>query len=224
MIRKFDLLASIYIFCVIAAELMGGKTFHLVNIGNFALNASVAIFLLPLTFGINDIIVEVKGKVRAQSLVRSGLIAIFLLILFSILAVNLPASTRFLPTENAYDKIFQISIRFSIASLLAFALSELLDVFIFYRAKQKLEQKMLWFRTNLSNILSQFVDTLVFMILAFYALDRGFGQNMAFIFSLLLPYWLLKCCMSIIETPFVYCGVAWLKSKKGNNEHSTDQN
>ena len=217
-IRKFDLLASIYIFCIIAAELMGGKTFHLFNIGTFALNASVAIFLLPLTFGINDVIVEVKGKARAQSLVRSGLVVILLLILFSLLAVGLPASSRFVPTESAYQTIFQISIRFSIASLLAFAFSELLDVFIFFKIRQKLGTKFLWFRTNVSNILSQFIDTFVFMTLAFYALDKGFGPNMAFIFSLIIPYWLLKCFMSVIETPFVYFGVAWLRNKKDVDE------
>ncbi len=213
-VRKFDLLASVYIFCIIAAELMGGKTFHLFNIGSFALNASVAIFLLPLTFGINDVIVEVKGKARAQSLVRSGLIVIFLLILFSLLAVVLPASSRFMPTEGAYAEIFQISIRFSIASLLSFAFSELLDVFIFYKIRQKLGARFLWLRTNVSNILSQFVDTFVFITLAFYALDKGLGSNMIFIFSLIIPYWLLKCFMSVIETPLVYCGVAWLKHGK----------
>lgn len=49
------------------------------------------------------------------------------------------------------------------------------------------------------------------MILAFYAFDKPFISNVNFLASLILPYWLLKCLMSVIETPFVYLGVNWLK-------------
>ncbi len=215
-IRKFDLIAAIYMFCVVASELMGGKTFNLLHIGNFLLSGSVAIFLFPITYAVNDIIVEARGKDRAQSLVRSGIIVIILLILFSVLAVALPPTSRFSPTEAAYESVFKISIRFSLASLFAFAIAEILDVAIFYRLRQKMGKQNLWLRTNLSNFISQFVDTAIFMILAFYALDKPFNQNIVFIMGLVLPYWGLKCAMSIIETPFVYLGVKWLG--KGKNE------
>jgi uncharacterized PurR-regulated membrane protein YhhQ (DUF165 family) len=49
------------------------------------------------------------------------------------------------------------------------------------------------------------------MTLAFYAFDRSLGSNFAFLTSLILPYWLLKCFMSVLETPFVYVGVKWLR-------------
>ena len=52
------------------------------------------------------------------------------------------------------------------------------------------------------------------MFLAFYAFDKPFAGNITFLWSLILPYWLLKCFMSIIETPLVYIGVKWLKSEK----------
>ncbi|MFA6963954.1 MAG: queuosine precursor transporter [Patescibacteria group bacterium] len=216
--KKFDLLVSVYIFCVVASELMGGKTFYLFSIGSYHLNASVAILLLPFVYTINDVIVETFGKARAQSLVRSSIFVIVLLVLFSLAATALPPSTRFLPTEKAYDTIFKISIRFSLASLTAFILAEFADVYIFSKLRQRLGKKVLWFRTNLSNILSQFIDTSVFMILAFYALDKSLGANMSFIFSLVLPYWLLKCLMSLFETPFAYLGVAWLRRGDGKNE------
>lgn len=210
-IRKLDLIASIYIFCVVAAELMGGKTFGIFHIGSLNLSASVAIFLLPITFAINDIIIEVKGKARAQSLVKSSIIVIALIAVFSLLAVSLSPSSRFAPTESAYDTVFKISIRFSIASLIAFAFAEFLDVIIFYRIRKKMGKRNLWLRTNVSNFIGQFVDTTTFIALAFYALDKPFSQNLTFLFGLILPYWLLKCFMSVIETPFVYLGVAWLK-------------
>ncbi|MGH7204419.1 MAG: queuosine precursor transporter, partial [Candidatus Levyibacteriota bacterium] len=162
----------------------------------------------------NDIIVEVFGKARAQSVVRSSLLMIFFLLLFSLLATYLPPSSRFVGTNHAYTTIFGISIRFSAASLIAFAVSEFLDVYIFAKLREKLGKKNLWLRTNASNFVSEFFDTALFMTLAFYAFDQSVFSNFSFIAGIALPYWLLRCLMSLIETPLVYLGVKWLQDKK----------
>ncbi len=213
-IEKFDLLVSVYIFCIAVAELMGSKTFPLANIRGYQLNASVAILILPLIFTINDIIAEVHGKKRAKSVVRSGLLVVLGILLFSLLAANLPPSVRFQNSEAAYDKIFGLSARIAAASLTAFAIAEFLDIYIFSKLRQIFGKKRLWLRNNISNFVSQFIDTFVFMTLAFYAFDKPFDDNRAFLLSIILPYWLLKCGMSIIETPFVYLGVRWLQKDK----------
>ncbi|MDO8583224.1 MAG: queuosine precursor transporter [bacterium] len=213
-IEKFDFLISIYIFCICVSELMGAKTFPLIKLFGYQLNASVAIFLLPLIFTINDVITEVYGKERTRSIIRSGLFIIFLIFGFSILATSLPPSARFITSEKAYDTIFGLSARIAAASLIAFTLAEFMDVFIFAKIREKLGKKALWLRNNASNFVSQFVDTSVFMFLAFYSFDKAFDDNFPFLISLIIPYWLLKCSMSVIETPLVYLGVNWLKKDK----------
>lgn len=205
-----DLLIAIYIFCIAAAELMGAKTFPLLE-WPFKLNASVAIFVIPLIFSINDIIVEVFGPARARSVIRSGLFVIVLLFLFALLSTALPPTARFAGIEASYDAVFQFSMRMSFASLVAFAVSQFFDVYLFSRIRQALGTSKLWLRNNASNILAQFVDTVVFMVLAFYAFDKGFGDNAAFLWSIILPYWMLKNVMSGLVTPLVYAGVRWLK-------------
>ncbi len=213
-IQKLDFLIAFYTTCVVLSEVMGAKTFPVATIGTFHLNATVAIFVLPLLYSINDIIVEVYGKERAQSVVRSSLFMIFFILVFSLLATWLPASNRFLPTNAAYSTIFGISARFSAASLIAFAISEFTDVFIFAKLREKLGKKKLWLRTNVSNFLSELIDVALFMTLAFYALDKPFASNFSFIISIAIPYYLLRCFMSVIETPLVYLGVNWLKKEK----------
>lgn len=215
-IEKMDLLTALYIFCVLVSELMGSKTFPIVHIGSYPLNGSVAIFLIPIVYSINDVVTEVFGPQRARSIVRSGLLMVVLLILFSLLATSLPPSMRFAATEKAYETIFGLSIRIAAASLVAFALADFLDVAIFARLREKMGKKGLWLRNNLSNFISEFFDTAIFMVLAFYALDKSVGSNVAFLISLILPYWLLKCFMSVVETPFVYLGVKWLKHDKSS--------
>lgn len=210
-IEKMDLMIAVYIFCVAVSELMGAKTFPVFDWGWVRLNASVAVFVIPLIFTINDVIAEVYGKERARSIVRSSLVVILLILLYSLLVTNLPASKRFMSQEGAYDSVFGLSARFSAASLIAFAVSDFLDIYIFSWLREKFGKKALWFRNNVSNFVSQFVDSATFLILAFYALDQSFTGNMSFILSLLIPYWLLRCGLSVIETPLVYLGVKWLK-------------
>ena len=211
--NKMDLLISIYIFCIISSELLGIKTFPLLHIGTFKLNASVGIFLIPFIFSINDAIIEVYGASRAKSVYRSGLLTIILLFIFTFFAINLPPSERFRSTQKAYTLIFGQSIRIALASLSAFALSDFIDIMIFDVITKKIGSRALWFRNNISNIISELFDTVIFMTLSFWAIDKSINNNLIFLTSLILPYWLLKCFMSIIETPFVYIVVKWLKNE-----------
>jgi len=210
-IRKMDLVVALYVFGVITSELLGGKTFQL---GNLGWHASVAILVVPLLFTMVDAVVEVYGKARARSLVYCGLISIALLILYAALATHLKPTERYAATEPAFDKIFGSSIRLAAASLAAFAISELLDVAIFARLRQRLNSRALWFRNNLTNFVAQFADSAVFLSLAFYAIGESVGSNVSFIWSLLFPYWILRCLLSVIETPFVYLVVWWLRGSK----------
>lgn len=213
-INRLDFLIALYIFCIAASEFLGAKTFPITKIGDFQLNASVAIFTIPLIFSINDIISEVYGKARARSLVKSAIFIVALIFLFDMLATALPPSARFAKTEAAYDTIFGLSARFALASLTAFAVADLLDVYIFSKLREKIGKGKLWLRVNASNIIAQFIDTTLFIFLALYAFDQSFSENLPFLFGIIIPYWLLKCTSSIITTPFVYAGVNWLKKEK----------
>jgi uncharacterized integral membrane protein (TIGR00697 family) len=208
---KLDFLISFYIFCLIVSELMGSKTFFIINIFGFQLNGAVGMFLFPWIFSINDIVAEVYGLNRAKNMARISLIMVFFLVLFSALSIALPASGRFQGTEKAYETIFSQSIRISIASLIAIAISNFTDINIFWRLKKSLEKYGLWFRNNLSNLLAILLDTVIFMTLAFWAIDRPIMDNINFLLSITVPYWLLKTLVSGCLTPVVYWGIKWLK-------------
>ncbi len=202
--RKLDLLLAIYITSIVAAELMGSKTFSI-----FFLNSSVAIFTLPITFIINDVVTEVEGKARSLSFMHATFMILILLALFNLLAISLPPTSISLTFEPAYQTIFAKSLRMTLASLAAFFLSERLDIYIFTKIRSRLKNSGLWLRSNVSNILSLFFDTSIFMFLAFFN-----GNNSGFVWSLILPYYGLKCLFSIFETPLTYVAINWLKRSK----------
>jgi uncharacterized integral membrane protein (TIGR00697 family) len=215
-IYKLDFLIALYVACVALAELMGSKSFPLFNIGTFKLSATVAIFVMPLIYSANDVIVEVFGKEKARSIVRSTLFMVAFFMLFAVFATKLPPTARFASMNSAYNAVFGLSARISAASLVAFALGEFMDIYVFSTLKKKYGNTKLWLRTNLSNFISEGLDTFVFMTLAFYVLGKTPIENFSFLFGLMLPYWLLKCFMSVIETPFVYLGVHWFKRENEN--------
>ncbi len=217
-IAKMDLLVSLYIFCIAISEMMGAKTFPLFKVGDYQLNSSVAIFVVPLIFSINDIVTEVYGKERTRSIIKSGLLIVALILIMSLLSTALPPSKRFESSEAAFDTVFHKSARISFASLLAFATAEFLDVYIFTKIRKMLGKKDLWLRVNVSNFLSQLTDTIIFMSLAFYSFNISFNDNFQFIISIAIPWWLLKSSMSIVETPFVYLGVRWLKHENNSDK------
>ena len=208
---RFDVLVALYVFGIMVAQLMGAKTFPLMDIGGLHLTASVAIFVMPLLFTITDVVNEVYGKERARSIVRTGLMVIVLQLLFVLLFTSLPASMRFAASEGAYDSIFGTSVRFALASIAAFAIAEFMDVAVFSKIRERLGKKGLWLRNNVSNFVSQLADSTVFIVLAFYAFDASLAANAGFLIGIILPYWLIRCVLSVLETPLVYIGVKWLK-------------
>ncbi len=209
---KSDVLVGLYVFCIITAELMGSKSFPLFKIFNFNLTGSVGMLLIPWIFSINDIFTEVFGFKRTKNLAKISILVVFLLIILAAFAVALPPSARYTSSNEAYKIIFSQSIRISIASLVAIAISNFADIKVFWKLKQKLSKQGLWLRNNLSNILATLLDTVVFMTLAFYDPNHTFSNNFHFLVGLITPYWLLKVSMSVISTPFVYIGVKWLKN------------
>jgi len=216
-VNHLDLIIALYIFGVIVAALMGVKVMPFGEVGGLKFNISVAIFLMPLMFTLTDAVNEIYGHARARQMVILGVITQILLVLFIWLALSMPHAARFDPLNDAYNSIFGLSIRFAIASIAAFTVSGLLDVFVFTKLKQKFKGRLLWLRNNLSNFIGMLLDSVVFITVAYYGVfAEGFSTNVTWLFGLIIPYWIAKCVMSVISTPLVYAGVVFLGKRRKN--------
>jgi queuosine precursor transporter len=211
---RYEVVVALYVFGIMVAELMSAKTMPLAQFSWLHLNVSVAIFVMPLLFTLTDVVNEVYGRARARRLVRIGLMVVALQLLAAVLFTALPPSARFAGSEAAYDAIFSTSIRFAVAAFAAFAASELMDVAVFARLRAAMGKKGLWLRNNASNFVSQLFDSIVFITVAFYSLGEPFGSNLSFLAGIIVPYWLVRCALSVSETPLVYLGVRWLRGKQ----------
>ncbi|MCL1877128.1 queuosine precursor transporter [Candidatus Saccharibacteria bacterium] len=213
--KKIDVFVALYIFGVVAAALMGAKVMPLGSLFGLNFNISVALFLLPLMFTLTDAVNEIYGRKRAEQLVWLGVGVQILLVLFIWLATSLPHAARFEPLNDSYNAVFGISVRFAVASVMAFAVSGIFDVLIFSRLKKASKGKFVWLRSNVSNVASALIDTVVFMTVAYYGFFvEGFSANALWLAGLILPYWTAKCVMSAISTPLVYAGIRYLRKEK----------
>ncbi len=205
---KLFVLFGLFLSGLIAANLLGVK---ITSLFSEKLRVSVGIFAYPITFLVTDIVAEVFGKEKSKKFVLAGIFALVLLFLLTALSVWLPAHQSYLENNDAYETIFNASLRMTIASLVAFILSQINDIWAFHLLKRKTKGRYLWLRNNLSTIISQLIDTSVFMFIAFYQITPDF--NVPFIISLIIPYWIFKIIFAILDTPLVYLGVWWLKKK-----------
>jgi queuosine precursor transporter len=174
-------------------------------------SVSVGILTVPLMFLITDMIEEVMGKEKVKEFIKIGVISLILVIILTTIAVLLPSATRSVDPD-AYNTIFKITIRMTIASILAFVIAQLHDMWSFEFWKKKTKGKYLWIRNNLSTIVSQLIDSTIFMFVAFYRSAPMWDA--VFVISLIVPYWIFKILFALLDTPFAYLGVKWLRGKK----------
>lgn len=201
---KLLIALSIYITSLFASNTLGLKIMPFL----FGSHLSVGVFTFPIVFLMTDVIGEVYGKKIARMFVVAGFISTLLFILYSVLSIIVPWDASGLWAKDSYNQIFGISLRISIASLVAFAIGEYQDVLTFFFLKGKLGDKYFWIRSNLSNLWSQFLDTVIFMVIAFL----GVYPTKTLI-SIIITWWLFKVLMGIFYTPLSYFGIYLLREK-----------
>jgi len=207
---KTNLLIGLFIASLIASNLIGGKVSE-ISLLSIPIIFSVGIVPFALTFPITDIIADVHGKKKAQEVVYIALASLVFVLFVTVIAVQLPFAERSWVTAEQYSPVFEQGLRMIIASIIAFFFSQMHDVISFDFWKNKTNGKMLWLRNNASTIVSQAIDSTLFMFIAFYGVSPKY--DVAFIITLIIPYYVLKVLLAILDTPLVYAGVKWLKSE-----------
>lgn len=204
--QKITFLKILFVTCMILANILGIK---IINIG--PLTASMGIWLVPISFLITDILAEIKGSKFVNSLIWSTAIALIFSFIFIKISIRVNPADRFTNNE-AFVLILNSSSRMFIASTIAFLLSQFHDIWSFEFWKRKTHGKHLWLRNNASTIVSQFIDTTIFIFIAFYHIAPKF--DFAFMWQLILPYYALKVILALLDTPFAYLGVKWLRQNE----------
>ena len=218
--RKRDFLFALFVACMVMVNTLGTKITTIAGV-----RVSVGIFFVPVLFLITDIVGEVFGRREASRFVNMATIMLVLLFAMMALCIAIRPNDGWntevdgLAMQKQYANVFGSSLRMTVASLVSFVLAQQLDVFMFAFWGKVTKGRHLWVRNNLSTIVSQLIDTTVFEFIAFWHISPRFTT--AFVFSLILPYWLFKVVFALLDTPFCYLGVWWLSGKRGSGAGSS---
>lgn len=228
--RLFVILSGFFIANALIAELMGVKIFSLEDtlgidplripiFGNeFSFNLTAGVLLWPVVFIMTDIINEYYGMrgVRFLSFFTIGLIA-YAFIMFQG-AIHITPAGFWVDTyaqqgvphaDKAYRAIFGQGSWIIIASIIAFMVGQLLDVFIFHKIKQRTGEKRIWLRATGSTLVSQFVDSFIVLFIAFYigpriSNNQGTPWTIGVVMTICVGNYIYKFVMALILTPVIY--------------------
>jgi uncharacterized integral membrane protein (TIGR00697 family) len=174
---------------VCIAGVLGNKQ---VALGPLAVEAGIFAFLLLVVT--SSSVAELHGRKIANRLVLIGFLPLIISLLLSLVVLELPASPQMDPARlSAFDTVMGGTPRIWLGGITAYGISTFLNVTIFSRLKAREGAGFLWLRAAVASVLSQVVDTLIFISIAFYGVFP--------IGELLLGQMLAKVTLSAVFVP-----------------------
>jgi len=185
---------GLYAWIVLSAILANVQVLKTVEL--FGQVATLGNIMYGTSFLATDILSEKYGKTEARKGVYLGMFTIVCT------AVLMTFSLKFIPHESDWVQdslmnVFGIIPRIAFASLLAYFISQMHDTWAYSYWKTKSDH--LWVRNNLSTLVSQLIDTMVFTFIAFW----GIYETPVFV-SILITTYVFKFIVAAADTPFIY--------------------
>lgn len=193
-------LSTLFCVCLIAANLLETKQ---VQIGPLQLTAGLIVF--PVSYMINDCLVEVWGYRTARLTIWLGFLMNFLFVAFGALADALPAAPYW-DGERGFHALFGLAPRIAAASFVAFLAGSFLNAYVMSRMKVLSAGRHFSLRAIVSTVAGEGVDSLLFFPLAL-----GGVVPWSVLPVLMLTQVLLKTAYEVVALPLTLLVVRWLK-------------
>jgi len=193
--RSLFVFSLLYGGMVVIAGVLGVKQ---VALGPLAVEAGIFAFLLLVAMG--SATAELHGRARADALVRWGFLPLIVSALLIQLVLALPTDAgMYPPAITAFPVVVGQGARMMLAGLISYGTSQTLNVLIFAKLKgQEGEGRLVWLRGMIASVVSQIVDTVLFISISFYG-ERPIAGLMA-------GQMLTKVVLSIVLVPLLITG------------------
>ncbi len=193
---------GLYIWVPIAAIIANIQVTKTVEL--FGFEATLGNIVYATSFLVTDILSENYGKEQARKAVGIGFFSLIIMtVLMNIALLFVPAESDFV--QESMSTIFSLMPRIAIASLIAYGISQLHDIWAYDFWKKRFPSTgKIWVRNNLSTMVSQLIDSVVFTLIAF----MGVFPTPVLI-EIVVTTYLLKWVVALADTPFIYIARKW---------------
>ena len=205
--NRSDLLIGLYVAFVLTAQMLATKmtVFHL-GLGSFTGPAGVTVF--AVTFLFTDIVNEYFGRKETQRMIFIALMAQIAMGFFVWLGTQFEADPLWAEQGARWDSLFSLVPQITIASWLAYIVSENVDAYIYAWVKHLTHDKHLWLRNVVSTLPALALDSIIFIPLAFY------GAPFEMMYAAIKGQIIVKWLVGIVNVPFMYLNHAILHRGK----------
>lgn len=216
--RNYRYLGAIGIFFVSVLLISNIASSKVVDFGWFTFDGGTLLFPLSYIFG--DILTEVYGYKNSRRVIWLGFLSAFVMAAMLMIIGWLPAAPGW-DNQAAYDTILGLTPRIVAASLLAYLCGEFANSYVLAKLKIATKGRWLWTRTIGSTVVGEFVDSVLFIAIAFI----GVLPN-ALILTLIVSNYIFKTLIEVVFTPLTYKVVGFLKRHEGEDfyDNGTDFN
>jgi queuosine precursor transporter len=159
------ILAMLYVAVLIASNISGAKIVDF-DFFNFKIVFSAALFFFPLTYVLGDILTEVYGATTSRFIVLLTLIINIIFVFFIYISIVVPPA-KIWQGQIAYSYTLGASARIFIASISAFAVGEMVNIFVLQKLKVKFKDKWMPLRFITSTFMGVILGSFIFYTIAF---------------------------------------------------------
>lgn len=188
-----------WLIALLPITLITGNVFAQSFIIVFGSMTSLAIPVYATTFLVTDIISEYYGRKAALRAVWIGLTGQVFFLIVMLVVLNAPLIEG---KASAYSSALSTIPKLVIGSFIAYIVSQNLDVRIFDTIRNMTGEKSLWLRNNVSTMISQAIDTIIFLLIAFWNVPPFTNFKSWAMFALVT--WIFKVFTSALDTPYMY--------------------
>ena len=216
-------ITAFFVANALIAECIGGKIFSLEKVFGFnpanitlfgqsglSFTLTCGVLLWPLEFIITDIVNEYYGPKAVRRISYTAVILITYAFIMFYVSMSAPPAGWWITSKTmqgipdmqaAYSGIFGQGMWIIAGSIIAFLVSQLVDVYIFHRIKKMTGDKKIWLRATGSTLVSQLIDSFIVLTIAF---KIGNNWSWAQVLAIGCMNYIYKFTMAIILTPVIY--------------------
>lgn len=227
---------AFFVANALIAECIGGKIFSLEKLFGFApanltlfgqsglaFNLTCGVLLWPIEFIMTDIVNEYFGPKAVRRISYTAVILITYAFVMFYSSIHIPPADFWIGTktdsgipnmQDAYNGIFGQGMWIILGSLVAFLVSQIVDVTVFHKIKKITGEKKIWLRATGSTLVSQLVDSYIVLIIAF-----KLGNNWSWpqVLAIGMMNYCYKFIMAIVLTPVIYLVEKQIEKYVGND-------
>lgn len=208
--RFLPVITGLFVGVLLLSNILASK---MVQLGPFVFDGGTLLFPLSYIFG--DILTEIYGFRETRKVIWTGFAMLILMSLNIALIGYLPAEPNWTFQRDFTNILMQVP-RIAVASLIAYFAGEYTNSVIMSRMKVAFGGKKLWVRTIGSTLVGQFLDSALFVAIAFIGL---YPANVLLVMA--LSNYLFKTAIEVVFTPLTYAVVSFMKRTEGSDAYDT---